>query len=97
MRARSGELPLAALTDSLPAAYRAEMDNIDPIAQLRVLATRLDQLTALAQRLADENRSLRQQQEQLAGERAQLLAKNEQARSRVEAMITRLKSLEQHT
>ncbi|HBS62936.1 MAG TPA: TIGR02449 family protein, partial [Stenotrophomonas sp.] len=25
------------------------------------------------------------------------LAKNEQARSRVEAMITRLKSLEQHT
>ena len=41
--------------------------------------------------------SLRQQQEQLAGERAQLLAKNEQARSRVEAMITRLKSLEQHT
>ena len=28
---------------------------------------------------------------------AQLLAKNEQARSRVEAMIARLKSLEQHT
>ena len=85
------------MTDSLPAAYRAEMDNTDPIAQLRALASRLDQLTALAQRLADENRSLRQQQEQLAGERAQLLAKNEQARSRVEAMITRLKSLEQHT
>ena len=86
-----------ALTDSLPAAYRAAMDNTDPIAQLRALAARLDQLTAHAQRLADENRSLRQQQEQLAGERAQLLAKNEQARSRVEAMITRLKSLEQHT
>ena len=86
-----------ALTDSLPAAYRAGMDNTDPIAQLRALAARLDQLTAHAQRLADENRSLRQQQEQLAGERAQLLAKNEQARSRVEAMITRLKSLEQHT
>ena len=49
------------------------------------------------QRLADENRSLRQQQEQLVGERAQLLNKNEQARSRVEAMIARLKSLEQHT
>ena len=32
------------------------------------------------QQLADENRSLRQQQEQLAGERSQLLAKNEQAR-----------------
>ena len=49
------------------------------------------------QRLSDENRSLRQQQEQLVGERSQLLAKNEQARSRVEAMISRLKSLEQHT
>ena len=57
----------------------------------------MEQLAALAQRLGEENRSLRQQQEQLSGERAQLLAKNEQARSRVEAMITRLKSLEQHT
>jgi cell division protein ZapB len=47
--------------------------------------------------LQDENRSLRQQVEQMTGERAQLLAKQEQARSRVEAMIGRLKSLEQHT
>jgi cell division protein ZapB len=31
------------------------------------------------------------------GERAQMLNKQEQARSRVEAMIARLKSLEQHT
>ncbi len=30
-------------------------------------------------------------------ERAQLLAKNEMARSRVEAMISRLRSLEQNT
>jgi cell division protein ZapB len=48
-------------------------------------------------RLSEENRSLRQQQEQLVGERSALLAKNEQARTRVEAMIARLKSLEQHT
>jgi cell division protein ZapB len=33
-------------------------------------------------------------QEQLTAERANLLAKNEQARSRVEAMIARLRSLE---
>jgi len=33
----------------------------------------------------------------MASERAQLLAKQEQARTRVEAMISRLKSLEQHT
>ena len=37
---------------------------------------------------------LRLSQEQLSGERAGLLARNEQARSRVEAMIQRLKSLE---
>ena len=46
--------------------------------------------------LPEENRSLRVSQEQLATERSNLLAKNEQARSRVEAMIVRLRSLEQN-
>ena len=64
--------------------------------ELRVITQRVDQLIALAQRLADENRSLRLSQEQLMAERANLMAKNEQARSRVEAMIHRLKSLEQN-
>lgn len=63
---------------------------------VREIARRVDQLIALAQRLAEENRSLRTSQEQLMTERANLLAKNEQARSRVEAMIHRLKSLEQN-
>ena len=53
-----------------------------------------DKLMDLVRRLADENRSLRAGQEQLSNERAQLLNKNELARSRVEAMINRLKSLE---
>ena len=73
------------------------MDNADLIAQLRAIAASVDVLVQRTQPLTDENRSLRQQQEQLAGERSQLLAKNEQARMRVEAMIARLKSLEQHT
>jgi len=64
--------------------------------EIIAITQRVDQLIALAQRLADENRSLRQSQEQLMAERANLLAKNEQARSRVEAMIHRLKSLEQN-
>jgi cell division protein ZapB len=63
---------------------------------VRALTSRLDELLALARRLADENRSLRQNQEALMSERANLLAKNEQARSRVEAMISRLRSLEQN-
>lgn len=63
--------------------------------EMREIASRIDRLITLCNRLADENRSLRQSQEQLMSERASLLAKNEQARSRVEAMINRLKSLEQ--
>ena len=64
--------------------------------ELHEIAQRVDQLIALCQRLGEENRSLRASQEQLMAERANLLAKNEQARSRVEAMIHRLRSLEQN-
>lgn len=63
---------------------------------LGVIAARIDQLIALCARLQEENRSLRTSQEALMSERANLLTKNEQARSRVEAMIARLKSLEQN-
>ena len=70
------------------------MDPNDALAQVEQLNARLDKLQELVRRLADENRSLRQGQEQLVSERAQLLNKNELARSRVEAMINRLKSLE---
>ena len=72
----------------------AGMDTHDTLAQVRLLGERIDKLIELVRRLADENRSLRAGQEQLANERAQLLNKNELARSRVEAMIHRLKSLE---
>ena len=72
------------------------MDPAPAREDLKTIATRVDQLIALCQRLSDENRSLRLAQEAMAGERANLLAKNEQARSRVEAMIARLKSLEQN-
>jgi cell division protein ZapB len=73
------------------------MDNRDLPGELRKLLAKLDLVAATMQRLQDENRSLRHQVEQMAAERAQLVAKQEQARSRVEAMISRLKSLEQHT
>lgn len=73
------------------------MNHSDLTAQLRAVAAAIDTLVERAQRLADENRGLRQQQDQIASERSLLLAKNEEARSRVEAMIARLKSLEQHT
>jgi cell division protein ZapB len=72
------------------------MSRTDAAAELRAIRLEVERLVALAQRLAEENRSLRQTQDQLVAERAALLAKSEQARSRVEAMITRLKSLEQN-
>jgi cell division protein ZapB len=55
----------------------------------------VDELVRLVQRLNDENKALRAQQDLLAAERASLIEKNELARSRVEAMVTRLKAMEQ--
>jgi cell division protein ZapB len=69
-------------------------DTTSVLSDLSEISGRLDRLVDLVQRLSEENRSLRTSQEQLNVERANLLAKNEQARSRVEAMIVRLRSLE---
>ncbi|TBR36855.1 MULTISPECIES: TIGR02449 family protein [Dyella] len=67
----------------------------DPIRQeIAALGEQVDRLLDTVRRLNEENRSLRHSQEQLANERAGLMARNEQARSRVEAMIQRLKALE---
>ena len=62
--------------------------------EVAALSQQLDRLLDVVRRLHEENRSLRHSQEQLANERAGLMARNEQARSRVEAMIQRLKALE---
>jgi cell division protein ZapB len=62
--------------------------------ELKRLERRLDELVVVVAQLKDENRALRQRQDALSAERASLLAKNEQVRARVEAMIGRLKSME---
>jgi cell division protein ZapB len=63
--------------------------------ELRRLEKRLEDLIATVGQIKEENRALRQRQETLTSERANLLQKNEQVRARVEAMIGRLKSMEQ--
>jgi cell division protein ZapB len=63
--------------------------------ELKKLEFRLDELIQTIQRLKAENRSLRAQQDNMSAERAGLIEKNELARSRVEAMINRLKAMEQ--
>ena len=61
---------------------------------LRQLEQRIDELIDTVGLLKNENTSLRQQKDKLVGERSQLIEKTELARSRVEAMISRLRSLE---
>jgi cell division protein ZapB len=63
--------------------------------ELRRVEKRLEELVVVCRQLQEENRSLRQRQDSLTAERASLLQKNEQVRGRVEAMIGRLKGMEQ--
>jgi cell division protein ZapB len=62
--------------------------------ELEHLEKQVAGLLALVERLARENKSLRAQQESLSMERAGLLEKHDQVRNRVDAIVTRLKSLE---
>ncbi len=64
-------------------------------AELQRLEKRLDELVVICRQLQEENRSLKQRQDSLIEDRATLLQKNEQVRGRVEAMISRLKAMEQ--
>ncbi len=63
--------------------------------QFRALEHQVDQLIYRCHQLEQENRSLRGQESGWRKERARLIEKNELARTRVEAMIHRLKALEQ--
>ena len=69
------------------------MDTLDTEA----LEEKIDRLIRICERLEDENRALRDQQNSLIAERATLVEKSELARSRVEAMITRLRGMEAGT
>ena len=65
--------------------------------QLRQLEARVDDLLRISARLRQENQSLHEREAKLVEERAQLLKKNDVARNKVEAIISRLKSLEQES
>ncbi len=61
---------------------------------LQQLELRIDELIDTVGLLKNENTNLRTQKDKLATERSQLIEKTELARNRVEAMISRLRSLE---
>lgn len=61
---------------------------------IKKLEDRVDDLIRAVERLQQENKDLRENQTSLMTERTQLIEKTELARTRVEAMISRLKALE---
>lgn len=61
---------------------------------LRALEHKIDGLITEYRRLEQENRLLQAEREAWKAERAKLIKQNELARSRVEAMIERLKTME---
>lgn len=65
-------------------------DNMD----LAVLESRIDELIRTVGELKSENTALRSQQDNLVNERAILIEKTEQARARIESMISRLRAME---
>ena len=68
--------------------------NVYTETDLSHLEQRIDELIDTVGLLKNENTSQRQQIDKLSIERSQLIEKTELARNRVEAMISRLKSLE---
>lgn len=65
-------------------------ENMD----LAALEARVDELIRTVDHLKHENFALRNQQDSLVSERAALIEKTEQARTRIESMISRLRAME---
>ncbi len=68
-----------------------------PATEIQELEAKIDELLKRYQFLKTENQSLKIKQESLVKEKARLLAKTTLAKSKVEAMITRLKTMEENT
>lgn len=64
--------------------------------EVQVLADKLDQLLERYSKLELENQALKTRQQDWTRERAQLVHKNDLAKTKIEAMIGRLRALEQH-
>jgi cell division protein ZapB len=62
---------------------------------INTLERRIDELIALCDELESKHRAIETDRENWTQERTSLLEKNEMAKARIEAMIMRLKSLEQ--
>lgn len=70
------------------------MTQTDQSLELKDLEDKLDQLIEQYTAVKNENNSLKTKQDALVREKAKLLEKTTLARTRVEAMIIRLKAME---
>lgn len=68
--------------------------EIEQPLELKDLEDKLDQLIQQYNSIKEENHTLKTKQEELVKQKAKLLEKTTLARSRVEAMISRLKAME---
>ncbi len=73
---------------------QSEHDAGKTATELERIAKHLTDLQVKLEQLEQENRLLHERQEALVAERASLVKRNEEARTRVEGMIERLKALE---
>ena len=85
---------ITSLHKSLPFMTDKQSSNTPRMEEMDILERRVGELISLAEQLSRENKALRTQQENWSVERAKLIEKNELAKSRVESMIGRLRSLE---
>ena len=77
---------------SFPMTESSRSANLD--LEFKRLEKRLEELVATVHRLKDENRALRARHDALAAEKTAVMNRSEQVRTRVEAMIGRLKAME---
>lgn len=61
---------------------------------LKALEAKVDELVELCESLANENRALRERNRAWAIEKSNLVERNELARSKIDALIDRLKSMD---
>ena len=91
-----GAIYFAGITLLVSALLKAKLENsLEQSNQdLERLENKLGELIEQIRKLREENSSLQARQESLVAERAALVSKNDEARTKVEAMIDRLRTME---
>ena len=68
--------------------------NNETQSNIEALENKVEELLTLSKKLSTENTELKQQLQDIRGDRAHLVEQRETVRTQVEGMITRLKTIE---